>query len=562
MTDNDTTNAVEREEMEVDVLLVGAGPGNLACAYRLMELIEEDTANGGNLGETLIMVIEKASSVGAHAISGAVLDPIALDELIPDHQELGSPVKTKVSDDAMLYLTRKGKFKMPWVPSSLHHDGCYIISLNELTKWLGEQLEAKGCEVFPGTGGAELLYEGDRVVGVRTDDKGIDKEGNRKPSYEPGMNLKAKVTVLGEGVRGSLTKTLIEKKQLDKDVNPQQYTTGVKELWEFPDGTLKPGMVYHTLGYPLDNETFGGGFMYNLTDKLMQIGIVVGMNYRNPFTEPQALYSRMKQHPFVKDILSKGKMVRYGAKALPEGGYWSIPKAYGDGFLIVGDSASFLNPARLKGIHLAMKTGMLAAETIFDALKSGDTSEATLSKYDTRWKASYVHKELYKSRYFHPMFERGMFSAPGYILKNIWRGFKKPPKVIPDYQNMRQLKDYFGKDVPKPESWRSKPDGKLIFNKLDSVYYSGTNHDEDQPSHLIVHDTDICATRCVEEYGNPCQFFCPANVYEMEDTAEGKRLKINASNCVHCKTCDIADPYAIITWVVPEGGGGPQYDGL
>jgi electron-transferring-flavoprotein dehydrogenase len=527
-----------------------------------MELIQDDTANGGNLDETVVMVIEKASSVGAHAISGAVLDPIAINELIPNHQELGSPVKTKVTDDAMLYFTEKGNFKVPWVPASLHHKGCYIVSLNEIVKWLGEQLEAKGCEVFPGTGGAELLFDGDRVIGVQTDDKGIDKEGHRKRSFEPGMNLKAKVTVLGEGVRGSLTKTLIKRLKLDQGVNPQQYTTGVKELWEFPEGTLQAGMVYHTMGYPLDNETFGGGFLYNLSDRLMSIGLVVGMNYRNPFTEPQALYSKMKLHPFVKDILSKGKMVRYGAKAIPEGGYWSIPKSFGDGFLIIGDSASFLNPARLKGIHLAMKTGMLAAETIFDALKSGDTSEMSLSQFDKRWRDSYVHSELHKSRYFHPMFERGVMSAPGYLLKHVWNGFRTPPAVKPDYQNMRQLRDYFGGKVPRPESWRSKPDGKLVFTKLDSVYYSGTNHEEDQPSHLVVDDTNICATRCVEEYGNPCQFFCPANVYEMEEAGSGKRLKINASNCVHCKTCDIADPYGIITWVVPEGGGGPQYDGL
>ncbi len=562
MSEQGVNQVIEREEMEVDVLLVGAGPGNLACAYRLLELIEQDTANGGALGETLIMVIEKASSIGAHSISGAVLDPIAIDELIPNHAELGSPVKTRVSSDAMLYLSEKGKFKMPWVPASLHHDGCYIISLNELVKWMGEQLEAKGCEIFPGTGGAEVLFEGDKVVGVRTDDKGIDKEGNRKPSFEPGMNLKAKVTVLGEGVRGSLTKSLITRLGLDKDSNPQQYTTGVKELWEFPEGTLKPGAVYHTMGFPLDSETFGGGFIYNLSDKLMSIGLVVGLNYRNPFTEPQALFSKMKQHPYVRELLSKGKMVRYGAKALPEGGYWSIPKAYGDGFLIVGDSASFLNPARLKGIHLAMKTGMLAAETIFDALKQGDASEQTLSSYEKRWRSSFVQKELFKSRNFHAMFERGIFSAPGFVLKNIWTGFSRKPRVEPDSENMRQLNSYFNGQPPKPESWRPKPDGKLVFNKLDSVYYSGTNHEEDQPSHLQVSDTNICATKCVEEYGNPCQFFCPANVYEMEEDGGGLKLKINASNCVHCKTCDIADPYGIITWVVPEGGGGPQYDGL
>ncbi len=553
---------ITREEMEVDVLLVGAGPANLACAWRLMDLIEQDTAKGGTLGEAVIMVIEKAAHVGAHSISGAVLDPIALNELIPNHQELGSPVKTKVSRDSMLYLTGKGKFTVPWVPSSMHHHGCYIISLNELTSWMGAQLESRGCQIFPGTAGAKLLYEDNKVAGVQTDDKGISRESHRKAGFEPGMNLRAKVTVLGEGVRGSLSKALISRLKLDDGRNPQNYTTGVKELWEFPAGTLEPGLVYHTMGFPLDNQTFGGGFIYNLSDTLMSIGLVVGLNYRNPFTEPQALFSSMKSHPFVADILSKGKMLRYGAKAIPEGGYWSIPTNYGDGFLIVGDSTAFLNPARLKGIHLALKSGMLAAETIFEALKSNDMSSQSLSAYDRKWRSSYIYDELHGQRNFHYMFEHGVWSAPGFILKRLFSGFGKMPKMHEDHLSMRKVKEYFPASKPTPDQWRPKPDGRLVFNKLDSVYYSGTNHDEDQPSHLLVSDTNICATKCVEEYGNPCQFFCPAQVYEMEEEAGEKKLKINASNCVHCKTCDIADPYGIITWTVPEGGGGPKYDGL
>lgn len=553
---------ITREEMEVDVLLVGAGPANLACAWRLMDLIEKDNAGGGTLGETVIMMIEKGAHVGAHSISGAVLDPIAIKELAPNFQELGAPIKTAVTSDAMMYLTKSGKFKMPWIPPAMHHHGCYAISLNEVTTWMGAQLEARGCQIFPGTGGAKLLFDGDRVVGVQTDDKGINKEGERKHNFEPGMNLRAKVTVLGEGVRGSLTKTLIKKLHLDADRNPQQYTTGVKELWEFPAGTLEPGKVCHTMGFPLDSQTFGGGFIYNLSDTLMSIGLVVGLNYRNPFTEPQALFSQMKQHPFVARLLTNGKMLRYGAKAIPEGGYWTIPKNYGDGFLIVGDATAFLNPARLKGIHLAMKSGMLAAETVFDALKAGDCSEAALSVYDGKWRASYIYKELYAQRNFHAMFERGVRSAPKFVLRRLFSGFAGKPHVEEDHLSIRKLREYFAGATPTPESWRPKPDGKTIFNKLDSVYYSGTNHEEDQPSHLQVADTNICATRCVEEFGNPCQYFCPAQVYEMEAHNGGKRLKINASNCVHCKTCDIADPYAIITWVVPEGGGGPKYDGL
>ncbi len=556
------SDEIIREEMEVDVLLVGAGPANLACAWRLMDLIEQDTAAGGTLGEAVIMVIEKGSHIGAHSISGAVLDPVALNELAPKHQELGSPIKTRVTSDAMLFLTKKGKFAVPWVPSSMQHHGCYIISLNELTTWMGAQLEARGCQIFPGTGGAKLLMDGTKVIGVQTDDKGINKEGERKAAFEPGMNLRAKVTVLGEGVRGSLTKTLIKSNHLDAGRNPQNYTTGVKELWEFPAGTLEAGNVYHTMGFPLDNQTFGGGFIYNLSDSLMSIGLVVGLNYRNPFTEPQALFSQMKQHPFIAEILAKGKMVRYGAKAIPEGGYWSIPKNYGDGFLLVGDASAFLNPARLKGIHLGMKSGMLAAETIFDALKAGDASEAKMAAFEQKWRNSYIYSEMYKQRNFHHMFEHGVWSAPAFVLKHLFTGWGSRPDAGEDHLNMRKVSEYYGASHPTAEQWRPKPDGKMIFNKLDSVYYSGTNHDEDQPSHLQVADTNICATRCVEEYGNPCQYFCPAQVYEMEEHNGGKRLKINASNCVHCKTCDIADPYAIITWVVPEGGGGPKYDGL
>lgn len=555
-------NDVAREEMEVDVLLVGAGPANLACAYHLASLIEKDTEAGGGLGETLIMVIEKGMHVGAHVMSGAVLDPSALNELIPDWKEQGAPVETPVKGDAMLYLTKGGKFKVPFVPKSMHHDGCYLISLNKLTTWLGEQVEAKGVEVFPGTAGAELLFEGDKVIGVQTDDKGIDKEGNQKPSYEPGMLLKAKVTVLGEGTRGHLTKALTDKLDLSAGRNPQTYTTGVKELWEFPEGTLETGLVYHTMGFPLGNRQFGGGFVYHLSDTLMSIGLVIGMNYKNPFTEPQALFSQMKKHPEIRKMLEKGKMVRYGAKSIPEGGFWSIPKNHGDGFLIVGDSSSLLNPARLKGIHLAMKSGMEAAETIFAALKAEDTSPKMLGAYADRLKGSFVHKEMYRFRNFPHMFHKGVASAPGFVLKNLFSGFKTKPALKEDHLAMRKLSEHFGAQVPSPEAHRPKADGKLTFNKIDSVYYSGTEHDEDQPSHLHVADLNICATKCVEEYGNPCQYFCPAFVYEMEEVDGKKQLKINASNCVHCKTCDIADPYGIITWVNPEGGGGPKYDGL
>ena len=565
---------VEREVLEVDVLIVGAGPAGLSCAYRLKELIDQheekraagDDSTDKDLSETMIAVIEKGAHVGAHSLSGAVMDPKGLQELIPDYIEKGAPLEKKVEDDTLYYLTASGKFAMPWLPKTMHNQGYNIISLNRLISWLGERVEEKEVDILTGAGGAEVLYDGDRVVGVRTDDKGKDKEGNPKENFEPGADIQAKVTVLAEGVRGSLTKAHVRKLNLDAGKNPQSYVTGVKEVWEIPEGRLVKGTVIHTLGFPLNTRTFGGGFIYTMNDNMLSIGLAVGLNYRNPLTDPHNLFSKFKTHPFVKSLLEGGKMLRYGAKVIPEGGYFSMPKSYGDGFLIIGDSAGFLNSQRLKGIHLAIKSGIMAAETIFESLVADDFSEKKLEPFNTRFEKSWAKDELWKVRNFHQAYENGLFSGmlhTGLQMITNGRGTREKYEIREDHTYMKMVKAYFGQDTVDPKHDRISHDGKLTWNKLDDVYYSGTKHEEDQPPHLVIADYDICNTKCVEEYGNPCQHFCPADVYEMEeDDNGGKHLKLNPSNCVHCKTCDIVDPYGNITWTVPEGGGGPNYSDM
>jgi electron-transferring-flavoprotein dehydrogenase len=555
--------AVNRETLEVDVLIVGGGPAGMSAALRLAQLQKEKG------GEPLaIAVLEKAREAGAHMLSGAVLDPSALRDLVPGFMEKGAPIASEVHHDHVYFLTRGAKLAFPMTPPPLRNHGNYIISLNRFVKWLGGLVEAEGIDVFTGFPAAELLYEGDRIVGVRTGDRGIGKHGERKPTYEPGVDVRARVTILTDGVRGNLTKALVRRLGLDAGRPPQLYAIGIKELWEVPRDRVPAGTVIHTMGYPLRMEEFGGGFIYAMPDGVLSVGFVTGLDYRDPMFDPHVTFQHFKRHPLVASLLQGGQMVRYGAKALPEGGWHTIPRVYADGVLIAGDAAGFLNSIRLKGVHLAMRTGMLASETAFDAIRADDVSAARLKRYEEAINASVVRRELYPVRNVHQSFSYGLLAGVAYSGLALVTGgwwIRDPMPAHAGYERVAKLADYYPDGRPDPDATSNpaKIDRQLTFDRLTNVHYSGTRHSEDQPSHLIVHDTDICRTRCREEYGNPCVRFCPANVYEMVDAGDGTRkLQINPSNCVHCKTCDIMDPYQIIDWVPPEGGGGPQYEGM
>lgn len=552
---------VERDTLEIDVLFVGAGPANLSGALHLANLVKSHNERPDQSPiEVSIAVIEKGKEVGAHSLSGAVLDPIALRELVPDYEQRGAPLSVPVADEYLWFLTENRKISAPIIPKPLQNHGNYVISLGEFVKWLATQAETAGVDIFPEFPAVKLLYEGDRIAGVQTGDKGVDRHGHPKPNYEPGVEIRTKVVVLGEGVRGSLTKQVVSRLGLDKGKNPQVYSVGVKELWEIPHGRLLPGTVIHTMGYPLDSKTFGGSFIYSLSETALSIGLVIGLSYEDPRMDPHLQLQRLKVHPAIRPLLEGGQLIRYGAKALPEGGYFSIPKLYADGLLIVGDSAGFLNSQRLKGIHLAMKSGMLAAEAIYEALKQDDFSLNQLARYERLVSQSWIEEELYKVRNFHQSFHHGLwFGLLNGAIQMVTggRGLIERMSVEPGHKRMKRL--VHGQWAQR-EIARVQFDGKVTFDKLTDVYYSRTSHVEDQPVHLLVADYEICSTQCAEQYGNPCQYFCPANVYEMIDSDGAKpRLQINASNCVHCKTCDIMDPFGIITWVPPEGGGGPDW---
>jgi electron-transferring-flavoprotein dehydrogenase len=562
---------MEREVLEFDVQFVGAGPAGLAGAIHLADLVAQHDARiaagapGGKLGEVTIAVLEKGRSAGAHALSGAVLDPRALDALLPDWRASADLPRTPVAGDDVYFLWDGGQFRLPLLPPLLQNHGNVIVSLGRMVEWLAGIAEQKGVLLVTETAATEPLLEAGRLVGVRTGDKGLDRNRRPKSNHQPGADCRAKATVLCEGPRGTLAKVLETAFGLTVGRNPQVYSTGVKEIWEMPAGRVTPGRVVHTMGWPLPTEVLGGGFLYGMDETHWALGLVTGLESPDPVNDPHGNFQRWKTHPLLRPLLSGGKPVAYGAKAIPEGGWWAMPRLSADGLLIAGDSGGFLNGARLKGIHLAILSGMLAAETLFECLLAKDFAKERLAKYEERVANSWGAVELRGVRNFHQAFDAGLY--PGMMSAGIQmllggrdlRGDRL--RSVPGHQHLRPLRRQHPGGKPAPQRF----DGALTFDKLSDVYLSGTKHDEDQPVHLVVTDPAVCAGKCREEFGNPCQHFCPAGVYEMvadEANPDALRLQINASNCVHCKTCDIADPYQIITWVPPEGGDGPDYKDL
>ncbi len=538
--------------MQYDVVIVGGGPSGLACAIRLKQLAQ---AAGR---EVSVCVLEKGSEIGAHILSGAVLDPRALAELFPNWKELGAPLNTPAAEDRFLFLTSSKAWRLPTPPQMANH-GNYIISLGNLCRWFGTQAEALGVEIYPGFAAAEVLYdENGRVRGVATGDMGIAKDGSKTDAFQPGIELHARQTVFAEGCRGSLTKTLFERFPLRDGVDPQTYGLGIKELWEVDPAKHRPGLVIHTTGWPLDWKTYGGSFLYHLEGNQVAVGFVVGLDYENPYLSPYEEFQRFKTHPEIRGFFEGGRRIGYGARAITEGGFQSLPKLTFPGGLLIGDTAGFLNVPKIKGSHTAMKSGMTAAEALFEAL--ADDKVIEVKSYPERLKQTWVWDELYRVRNIRPSFRWGLWGGIAYSAIDTYVFQGKAPWTLRNHADHTALK-------PASE-FRAiaydKPDGKLTFDRLSSVFISNTNHEEDQPSHLQLKDPSIPVKVNLATYDAPEQRYCPAGVYEIVRDADGSnpRLQINAQNCVHCKTCDIKDPLQNINWVVPQGGGGPNYPNM
>lgn len=547
------TESIERESMHYDVVIVGAGPSGLAASIRLKQLAAKEQR------DISVCIVDKGSEVGAHILSGAVIDPRSLSELIENWQEKGAPLTCAVKEDRLLFLTEKKAYRL-LTPSSFNNHGNYIISLGLFCRWLAQQAEEMGVEIYPGFAAAEVLYHPDGSVrGIATGDMGLNKDGQPGSNYQQGMALLAKQTIFAEGCRGSLTKTLIRQFQLDKDCQNQTYGIGIKELWSIAPEKSKPGTVIHSIGWPLDRKTYGGSFLYHLNDNKVAVGFVVGLDYQNPYMSPFSEMQRYKTHPAIREVLEGGTRIAYGARALSEGGLQSLPKLTFPGGVLVGDTAGFLNVPRIKGIHAAMKSGMLAAEAIAEVLKEehvSDDSNTEAVKYSELFRNSWLYHELHKVRNIRPSFKWGLFGGLAYsgLEEYIFRG--KAPWTLRyqslDYASLRKAQECRPIDYPKA-------DGKLTFDRTSSVYLASISHDENQPVHLKLNNPELAISVNYREYASPETRYCPAGVYEIVDQAGEPHLQINAQNCVHCKTCDIKDPEQNINWICPEGGSGPNY---
>lgn len=542
---------MQRDSMTYDVVIVGAGPSGLAAAIRLMQLAQEHQR------ELSVCVLEKGSEVGAHILSGAVIEPRALNELLPDWKAQGAPLHTPVQQDRFLFLTSQSSFRLP-TPPQMHNHGNYVVSLGNLCRWLAQQAEVLGVEIYPGFAAAEVLYDDQgAVVGVATGDMGVGRDGQPTTTYQPGMELRARYTLFAEGCRGSLTKTLFQRLGLREGIDPQAYGIGIKELWEIEPEKHQSGLVLHTIGWPLDRHTYGGSFLYHLENHQVAVGFVVGLDYQNPYLSPFEELQRFKTHPAIRSTFGGGRRIAYGARTLSEGGLQSIPKLAFTGGLLIGDTAGFLNVSKIKGIHTAMKSGMVAAESVFDALGTAEPV-FEVNAYPDRLKQSWLWEELSQVRNIRPSFRWGLFGGVLYsaIDTYILRG--RAPWTLHHHEDHKALKPaYAYTPIEYP-----KPDGKVSFDKLSSVFISNTNHEENQPCHLTLRDPGVPIAVNLAEYAGPEQRYCPAGVYEFVEEGGQSRLRINASNCVHCKTCDIKDPTQNIHWVVPEGGGGPNYPNM